>query len=211
MTDKNKTDITVVLDRSGSMFQIQGDMVGGFNRFVGEQAKQPGECLFSLYRFDHHFETVFEGLNAWQVPPLELVPRGNTALLDAVGRAIVATGQRLAALPEDQRPGAVIFMIITDGQENASTEYTYAMVQDAIARQKSEFNWQFVYLGSDLSTSREAQRLGTQALNYQANAQGVGAMYASMDCAVSSLREVTRRGVGDAQLEIEPKHDGDPA
>src|SRR6185437_887189 len=120
MPNPNFTDITIVLDRSGSMEVIADDTVGGFNQFLKEQKKVPGKALLTLVQFDHEYQFVHQAVPIGSVPLLTrktYVPRGSTALLDAIGRAINETGQRLAALPEPERPGNVIVMILTDGLE----------------------------------------------------------------------------------------------
>lgn len=208
--DINKTDIIVVLDRSGSMGKIAKDMVGGFLTFTVAQQKTPGECRLSLYQFDTHYEVVYEGKPIADVPLLELVPRGSTALLDAVGQTIAATGERLNKLPEDQRPGAVVFLIITDGQENSSKEYTYEKVQAMIEHQKTQYSWQFAYLGSDLSTSHEASRIGTQSLNYAATPRGVQEVYQVIGESVSDYRNAVRGNVVGAALKLNKKDDDGP-
>ena len=100
MTDPSYTDITMVLDRSGSMQSIKDDTVGGFDAFVDEQRRLPGRCTVSLVQFDNEYEEVYTGRDLAEVPSLTLVPRGSTAMLDAIGRAANATGVRLAAFPE---------------------------------------------------------------------------------------------------------------
>jgi len=130
-----KTDITVVLDRSGSMESIAGDVIGGLNTFVRAQAQVEGEACFTLVQFDDHYEVVHAHVPVQDVPPLTdqtYVPRGSTALLDAIGRTIVATGARLAMMAEADRPQVVIFAVQTDGLENASREFTRQQVFDMI-------------------------------------------------------------------------------
>ena len=157
------TDITLVVDRSGSMESIREDAEGGVNTLIAEQAKQPGECLITLVQFDQEYEFVHQGVKASECPAYKLKPRGTTALLDAVGRAINETGERLAALPESQRPGLVVFVISTDGQENASHEFTREQVKQMIARQESVYNWQFTFLAANAEAFAEAGGMGIDA------------------------------------------------
>ena len=117
------TDITMVIDRSGSMQSIRSDAEGGINSFIEQQKQEPGEANVTLVQFDADYEFVHSGVPIRQVPAFKLVPRGSTALLDAVGRAINETGARLAAMDEVQRPGLVVFVIVTDGEENSSREF----------------------------------------------------------------------------------------
>lgn len=131
------TDITILLDRTGSMASAVTDTIGGFNTFLQGQKAEPGRCLLSLVQFDDidPQEIIHDAKAIAEVPELTgetFVPRGRTPLLDALGKAIVRTGQRLAALPETDRPNKVIFVILTDGQENASREYTRPQVFDMI-------------------------------------------------------------------------------
>jgi len=133
------TDITLVVDRSGSMNAIREDAEGGVNALIREQARQPGEALLTLVQFDTEYDFVHKGIPIGQVPAYKLVPRGNTALLDAVGRAMNETGERLATIAEADRPGLVIFVIVTDGQENSSKEFSKAQVKEKIAEQQSKY------------------------------------------------------------------------
>ena len=154
------TDITLVVDRSGSMESMKEDAQGGINTFISEQATKPGECLVTLVQFDGEYEPVWSGVRAADCPRYELVPRGNTALLDAVGRTIDATGARLAALPEEERPGLVIFVITTDGMENASRTYTRERVREMIAHQQNVYKWQFTFLAASADAFDEGNQLG---------------------------------------------------
>ncbi|MFO0217896.1 MAG: VWA domain-containing protein [Planctomycetota bacterium] len=154
------TDITLVVDRSGSMAAIREDAEGGVNTLIAEQAKQPGECLITLVQFDQKYEFVQRGISARQCPPYKLGPRGMTALLDAVGRAINETGARLAALPESDRPGLVVFVISTDGHENSSREFTREQVKQMIAHQQTVYNWQFTFLAANAEAFAEAGGMG---------------------------------------------------
>ena len=151
------TDITLVVDRSGSMEKIREDAEGGVNTFIQEQAKHPGEALLTLVQFDTEYEFVHRGMPIKQVPPYTLVPRGNTALLDAVGRAINETGERLAKMAEEDRPGLVVFVITTDGLENSSKEFSKAQIKELIERQQSAYKWQFIFLGPIRMRSRKPE------------------------------------------------------
>lgn len=156
-------DITVVIDRSGSMAQCQSDAQGGLNTFVDQQRRLEGDCLFTLVEFDQEYNFVCNGIPISQVAPYTLVPRGTTALLDAVGQAINQTGERLSKMQEGDRPGLVIFAIITDGQENSSKEFTKAQIKEMIERQTKDYNWQFTFLGANQDAFAEASSIGIQA------------------------------------------------
>ena len=157
------TDITLVVDRSGSMDSIKSDAEGGINEFIQQQANEPGEALLSLMQFDTEYDLVHNGVSAGKVPPYQLVPRGMTALLDAVGRSINETGARLAAMPEQNRPGLVIFVIVTDGAENSSKEFTHADIRKMIEHQQSEYSWQFTFLAADQDAFAAGSSLGIKA------------------------------------------------
>jgi len=154
------TDVTLVIDRSGSMESIRTDAQGGINALVAAQAKQTGECRVTLVQFDSEYEVVHQGISASDWPGYSLEPRGSTALLDAVGKAINETGARLAAMPESQRPGLVVFVICTDGQENSSHQFTHAKVREMIEFQKTQYQWQFTFLAANPESFAEAGRIG---------------------------------------------------
>jgi len=205
MTDPNRTELAIVLDRSGSMTSIQADMEGGFAQFVAEQRTLPGFCAVSLYQFDSEYEVVYEELSVHDVPPLSITPRGSTPLLDAVGHTIGRLGERLAAKPEHERPAAVIVMVITDGEENASREIKREGLREMIDRQQRIYNWRFMYLGADASTFSEAESLGIRAAaRYAADSHGVDQLYAASSAAVVEYRSRIARGDESAELEIEP-------
>lgn len=157
------TDITLVVDRSGSMEQVREDAEGGVNTFIAEQGKQPGQALLTLVQFDTEYEFLHKGLPIQQVPKYELTPRGMTALLDAVGKAINETGQRLAKMPQCDRPGLVIFVVMTDGLENSSKEFSKAQLKQMIQRQQNEYNWHFTFLGANQDAFTEAGEMGIHA------------------------------------------------
>jgi hypothetical protein len=162
MTDKNKHLRVVIVDRSGSMQSIQRDMDGGLRAFVKEQAAQPGETLFTIVEFDDYADLVCKNAQAQDVD-YTLVPRGLTALYDAVGYTIKLVGADLAALPEDERPGDVVVLIITDGLENRSQEYTQAQVRELVTHQSEKYGWQFTYLGSNQDAVLVGRGLGVSA------------------------------------------------
>lgn len=157
------TDITVVLDRSGSMSACREEAENGFNHFVAEQAKRPGQAVLTLVQFDTEYEFVHRAVPIGAVPKFSLVPRGSTALLDAVGRAINETGARIRDMPESDRPGLVVFVILTDGLENSSREFSGPKVKQMIEHQEQVYSWQFTYLGANQDAFAEAAKLGIKA------------------------------------------------
>lgn len=153
----------MLLDRSGSMASVKSDVEGGFARFLEEQRRLPGECTLSLVQFDSEgVEAVYTAKPIRDAQAIELEPRGMTPLLDAVGRTIVATGERLAAMREPERPGRVLFVIITDGKENASREYSKTQVSAMVERQRQKYSWEFLYLGANVDAFAEAGGLGIE-------------------------------------------------
>jgi hypothetical protein len=163
MTNPDLTHIEFVLDRSGSMQSIKADIEGGFDAFIADQRTHPGQCTVSLAQFDNEYENVFTAVDVHDVASLDLVPRGSTAMLDAIGRSIGALGARLAALPEAGRPGTVIFAIMTDGMENSSREFTYPAIKELITRQEHTYNWQFLYMGADQDAIEVGASIGVRA------------------------------------------------
>ncbi|CAM3619858.1 vWA domain-containing protein [Smaragdicoccus niigatensis] len=162
MTDQNLTRIVFLLDRSGSMQSIKTDIEGGFDAFIAEQRKNAGECTVTLAQFDNEYEVVYANKPLAQVPSLDLQPRGMTALLDAMGKLITDTGAELAALPEDRRPGTVIFAIMTDGLENSSKEWTHAAIKSLVEQQTKQYAWEFLYMGADQDAVEVGVSLGVQ-------------------------------------------------
>jgi uncharacterized protein YegL len=166
---RDLTDITVVLDRSGSMETCRVEAQGGLNAFVEKQKAEPGEANFTLVQFDNEYECVHAGIPVKDVPELTIVPRGMTALHDALGRAINETGARLAATKEEDRPELVVFVVITDGHENASHEFKGQQIKEMIERQEKDYNWKFTYLGANQDAFATAGGLGVTraaAANY---------------------------------------------
>ncbi|MGV8909991.1 MAG: VWA domain-containing protein [Propionicimonas sp.] len=163
MTNPDLTHIEFVLDRSGSMHSIKADIEGGFDAFIADQRTHPGDCTVSLAQFDNEYEAVFEAIDVNAVRPLHLQPRGATAMLDAIGRSVMALGERLAALPEPRRPGTVVVAIMTDGMENASQEFTHAAIKELITRQERSYNWQFLYMGADQDAIEVGASIGVRS------------------------------------------------
>lgn len=186
--------VSVVLDRSGSMDSVKDDTIGSFNSFIKDQKKEPGECTFSLIQFDDKYEVVHEFKKLGDVPELDgktFVPRGSTALLDAIGRTINDTGKKLAEMKDSERPERVIFVILTDGMENASREFTNDRVHEMIKHQTEKYNWQFVFLGADQDAIATAHIYGIKAGNSMTiskTAMGMTNTMDSLNNAVKSYR-----------------------
>ncbi len=192
----NLTSINVVLDRSGSMASLTQDTIGGFNTFLKEQKTVPGEALFTLAQFDHEYELVHDCVPIADVPELNTtsyVPRGSTALLDALGRTILATGIKLAAMKEEDRPSKVIFVVLTDGQENHSKEHTHAKIMEMIKHQTDAYKWQFVYLGANQDAIQAGSTMGftygtNSSYNYNATKGGTRRSYRLISESLTSAR-----------------------
>ena len=145
------------------MGAIRTDAEGGINSFVQQQSLEAGEALLTLVQFNTIYEFVHTGTPIKQVPTYKLQPSGSTALLDAVGRAINETGARLAAMDESQRPGLVVFVIVTDGHENASREFTRDQIRQMVEQQQSVYEWQFTFLAANQDAFAEGASLGIAA------------------------------------------------
>jgi hypothetical protein len=189
MTKANKSEIVFVVDRSGSMERIAADMRGGFDAFIAEQRKVPGECAVTLAQFDNEYEVVYQGKPIADVPPCVLEPRGGTALLDAIGRTIVNTGTRLRGMREHERPSKVFFVIVTDGEENASRVFRHGDVLESIKHQRDVYGWEFVFLGADENAISVAASIGIRsAAQFTANGAGARALYSSVSAEIGSSR-----------------------
>lgn len=147
---ENYTHITYLLDRSGSMQALWSDVVGGYQALIEEHQACAGECSFTLVGFDCAYEKAIDVAPLASVDGgnLPFAPRASTALLDALGRSIVETGQSLAAMDESERPDKVLFIVQTDGLENSSEEYTLAQVRDMVRHQREVYQWDFMFLGA---------------------------------------------------------------
>ena len=189
------TDITIVLDRSGSMSAVRADTIGGFNTFLAEQKAEPEAANLSLYQFDNLYETVHSVRPLRDVPELTLqtfVPRGSTALLDAIGRTINETGARLAALPEADRPGKVLLVIMTDGEENSSHEFTRPQIFDMITHQRDNYQWQVAFIGANQDAIAVGGSLGIPAsnsLNFAHTGAGTQSAIRAMSAATTKYRK----------------------
>ena len=204
MTNKDLTHIAIIADRSGSMSALADDMNGGLKTFLEEQEALPGELRVDITRFDNEIEAVHVGVPVSEVAFPVIVARGSTALNDALGTTIVSLGERLAALPEDERPGKVLFVIVTDGYENASKEYYGRAGSDRIKalveKQKNEYQWEFIFLGANIDSFAVGSGWGISkgaTLDYTPTAAGVTGVFAAASAYTS-----TYRGGGSAGLPL---------
>lgn len=194
MTKENSSLIAVVMDRSGSMVAMRDETINGFNHFLEDQKKQPGECKLYYTQFDNEYEIMHDFIDIQAMKPLTYEtyePRGMTALLDAIGVTITAVGKRLASLPEDQRPSTVIFVIQTDGMENSSKEYTLPNIQEMIKTQAEQFNWQFLWMAAGEDALRGFAAMGAdmgQTMSYNASTVSNNVAYSAMSSNVLHAR-----------------------
>ena len=191
---KNLTELVFILDRSGSMAGLEADTIGGFNAMIEKQRGEPGEAVISTVLFDNETEVIHDRVSLDRVPALtekEYDVRGCTALLDAVGGAIHHIGNVHKYAREEDRPEKTLFIITTDGMENASREYSYDRVRSMIEHEKEKYGWEFLFLGANIDATREAARFGIsedRAANYHADREGTAVVYEAMSEAVCNVR-----------------------
>ena len=190
----NLTELVFILDRSGSMAGLEKDTIGGFNAMLEKQKKEPGAAFVSTLLFDNETQVIHDRIPLDRVPELteeEYFVRGCTALLDAVGSAIRHIGNIHKYARAEDVPDKTLFVITTDGMENASCRYTYQKVRQMIERQKEEFGWEFLFLGANIDAAREAARFGIsadRAADYHADSPGTGVIYEAIGEAVCQVR-----------------------
>ncbi len=188
------TELVFILDRSGSMGGLESDTIGGFNSMIKKQLKEPGDTLVSTVLFDNESEVLHDRLPLDKVPTMtdkDYFVRGCTALLDAVGGAIHHIGNVHKYARREDVPEKTLFIITTDGMENASREYTYDKVKAMITRQQEKYGWEFLFLGANIDAAREAGHLGIRedrAVNYCCDAPGTALNYEVLSEAVCSVR-----------------------
>ena len=191
---KNLTEIVFILDRSGSMAGLEKDTIGGFNAMLEKQKREPGKALVSTILFDNTSDVIHDRLPLHRVPKMtdrEYYVRGCTALLDAMGGAIRHIANIHKYAREEDRPEKTIFVITTDGMENASRSYNYDTVKELIRRQKEQYGWEFLFLGANIDAAREAARFGIQedrAANFHCDSKGTALNYEVISETVCSFR-----------------------
>ena len=191
---KNLTEIVFILDRSGSMAGLEDDTIGGFNAMIQKQKGEDGEAYVSTVLFDNHTEVIHDRVDIQQIQPMtrkDYYVRGCTALLDAVGKSIHHIGNVHKYARKEDRPEKTIFVITTDGMENASREYTYDRVKKMIQHEQEKYGWEFLFLGANIDATKEAARFGItedRAANYHADHQGTAVIYEAMSEAVCNVR-----------------------
>ena len=210
-----KTELVFILDRSGSMSGLERDTIGGFNSMLEKQKAESGEALVSTVLFDHVSTVLHDRVPIAEVAPMteeDYFVRGSTALLDAIGGAIHHIGNvHKYARPED-RPDKTVFVITTDGMENASRRYTLRQVKERVERQQQKYGWEFLFLGANIDAISAAEGLGIhrdRAVRFENDAEGVALNYAAVSSAVCEMR--ANRPVGKqwkADIEADYKRRG---
>ena len=208
---KNLTEIVFILDRSGSMSGLEGDTIGGFNAMIEKQKREPGEALISTVLFDNETEVIHDRVDIQKIEPMtdkEYYVRGCTALLDAVGGAIHHIGNVHKYAREEDVPEKTLFIITTDGMENASQRYTYDKVKRMIEHEKEKYHWEFMFLGANIDAIEVAGRFGVapnRAVRYENDREGVNLNYEVLSDVISYARsagspEELSKGLNDAKV-----------
>ena len=204
MTDNNKTAIGIVLDKSGSMSMIRDDTIGGFNTFLQTQKESDGEATISMIQFSNGTSVTYDMADINTVEELSRAtfrPTGGTALLDGMGEMIDTLGDRLADMPEDERPGSVIIAVMTDGEENSSREFTRDQIFEKIQHQKDVYNWEFIFLGTGQDAIQAGRDYGfdlTKSVNFSSNK--MSQTMTSLGTKMSNYRSARRRGMSVADV-----------
>lgn len=192
-----KTEIVCIIDRSGSMHAMQDDAIGGFNAFLATQKEQEGVASFTMVLFDHEVQMPYDGVDLQKVQPLTretFVPRGNTALYDAICETVDSVGRRLAAMAQKDRPDQVIVVILTDGEENSSTRHTHRSVQERIEHQTEVYKWEFLFLAANIDAEAVAETFSIakdKAYNFAASGQGSREAYSKLSLGVARYRRTS--------------------
>lgn len=183
---KNYTHLVILIDRSGSMSSIKKDMEGGLNDFIKNQKELEGLCTVTAAQFDTEMDFLYKMADIKTIGKLKIAPRGGTALIDSMVVLIDEVGKELKELSEDNRPEKVLFITITDGEENSSIKYNNSDLASRIKHQEDKYNWQFTYLGANQDSFGVASKLGvnfTKTMNYSADTLGISNMFNKLNSA----------------------------
>lgn len=189
------TEMVFILDRSGSMGGLESDTIGGFNAMIEKQKKQEGKAYVTTVLFDHEVNVLHDRVALDEIQPMtdkDYTVRGTTALIDAIGMTIGRIKGQHKDLSEDEVPEHTIFVITTDGMENASKEYSSKDVKKMIEHQKKKHNWEFLFIGANIDAVETAKHFGidkNRAVNYKADARGTGVLYNAVSSVVGSVRK----------------------
>jgi uncharacterized protein YegL len=207
---QNYTELVCIIDRSGSMSSIATDTIGGFNTFMAEQKKLGDETNVTLVLFDDKYEVVHDNIDINKIPILDdntFVPRGMTALSDAIGKTITTVGERLAKTKEEERPSSVIFCIITDGDENSSKEYKASKIKEMITHQEQSYLWKFTFLAANIDATETALNYGISrgaSYNFKADSMSTSKMFTDISFACASYSK------GDRGFDLNSLQEPDP-
>ena len=191
---KNLTEIVFILDRSGSMSGLERDTIGGFNSLIEKQKKEDGDAFISTVLFDDRREVLHDRVDLEKIKPMtekEYYVRGSTALLDALGEAIRHIGNVHKYARKEDRPEKTMFIIMTDGYENASTKYRYSDIKKMVERQKGKYGWEFMFIGANMDAISEAGKFGIsadRAVEYICDGIGTGVCYGAINTAIADVR-----------------------
>lgn len=193
--EKGLTELVFILDKSGSMGGLESDTIGGYNSMLEKQRAVEGECHITTVLFDNNYELLHDRIDIKAVSPItekEYAVGGSTALLDALGRTIHKIGNAQKHTADDYRAEKVMFIIITDGEENSSRKYSADKVKAQIERQKEKYGWEFIFLGANIDAVQTAGRFGIgadRAVDYLADSEGTSLNFTVMNAAVAEFRE----------------------
>jgi hypothetical protein len=192
---KDVTEIICIIDRSGSMESIRSDAIGGFNRFLADQQEPKDPARLTMVLFDNQYDIIYNGIDIHSIPLLTnktFVPRGTTALLDAIGKTLNTVSARLADIPAEDRPEKVIVAILTDGYENASREFSLPVIREMISHYTTDLKWDFIYLAATQDAFSDAQKIGISAdyaIRFESDKAGINASYNSISKAIEMKRK----------------------
>lgn len=207
------TEMVFIMDRSGSMSGLEADTIGGFNSTIAKQKQEPGEAIVSAVLFDGETEVLYDRIPIGNVPVMtdkEYYARGCTALLDALGGAIHHIGNIHKYARDEDRPEKTIFVITTDGYENASTTYTAKKVKEMVERQKSKYGWEFVFLGANIDAVETARNYGIdedRAANFVSDKVGMKMCCAAQSMVLTDIRQGRRasRWKDDVEADVQKR------
>lgn len=191
---KDLTELVFILDKSGSMAGLESDTIGGYNAMLKKQQEQPGEAIVTTVLFDDKYELLHDRINIKGINPItekEYFVEGCTALLDAIGKTIKKIDNAQRHTSEEEQAEKVMFVITTDGMENASKEYSYNKIKAMVKQQKKKYGWEFIFLGANMDAVETAGRFGIdadRAANYNADSQGTSLNFTVVSEAVSHIR-----------------------